>query len=321
MSYNNLSGSVPKGKQFDTFQNDSYIWNLALCGDPLSRRCGDRGRTSPLTIEQDSTLDLKSTYYLIDHLHLGIINSHYFCTMSTTFLFKERGIQVIPPRETNRVLGSSEVINTDAHQPEECTCKTVLKNGSDLNTGSRDIIEDIILIGSGWTKYELEPSTVKTIEEIMLESNGRAQYLNQIVDRTVPINGSTSAQHLNQTVDRTIPTDGSTSSQHLIRMVDGTVPTDGSTSAQHPNQIVDRTVPIDGSTSAQHLNQIIDKMIPTDGSISSQHLIRIVDGTVPTDGSTSAQHQVQKSPIHLEKEISNGSSFRSLGKIPHCCLA
>ncbi|KAM7477949.1 hypothetical protein LguiA_026162 [Lonicera macranthoides] len=60
VSYNNLNGPVPKGKQFDTFQNDSYVGNSALCGEPLSRRCGDRGTTPPLTIEQGDDSEFPS---------------------------------------------------------------------------------------------------------------------------------------------------------------------------------------------------------------------------------------------------------------------
>ncbi|KAM7481227.1 hypothetical protein LguiB_005810 [Lonicera macranthoides] len=60
VSYNNLSGPVPKGKQFDTFQNDSYVGNSALCGEPLSKRCGDRGTTPPLTIEQGDDSEFPS---------------------------------------------------------------------------------------------------------------------------------------------------------------------------------------------------------------------------------------------------------------------
>ncbi|KAM7481247.1 hypothetical protein LguiB_005830 [Lonicera macranthoides] len=60
MSYNNLSGPVPKGKQFDTFQNDSYVGNSALCGEPLSKRCGDQRTTPPLTIEQGDDSEFPS---------------------------------------------------------------------------------------------------------------------------------------------------------------------------------------------------------------------------------------------------------------------
>ncbi|OMO76617.1 hypothetical protein COLO4_25512 [Corchorus olitorius] len=39
LSYNNLVGPIPQGKQFSTFDNDSYIGNPGLWGCPLSKNC------------------------------------------------------------------------------------------------------------------------------------------------------------------------------------------------------------------------------------------------------------------------------------------
>ncbi|GAU28281.1 hypothetical protein TSUD_256090 [Trifolium subterraneum] len=39
-SNNHLMGEIPKGKQFNTFSNESYEGNLGLCGFPLSKKCG-----------------------------------------------------------------------------------------------------------------------------------------------------------------------------------------------------------------------------------------------------------------------------------------
>ena len=39
LSQNHLTGFIPQGKQFDTFENDSYYKNTVLCGFPLSKRC------------------------------------------------------------------------------------------------------------------------------------------------------------------------------------------------------------------------------------------------------------------------------------------
>ncbi|KAI3769501.1 hypothetical protein L6452_00607 [Arctium lappa] len=39
VSFNHLEGPIPQGKQFDTFENNSYMGNLRLCGKPLSKEC------------------------------------------------------------------------------------------------------------------------------------------------------------------------------------------------------------------------------------------------------------------------------------------
>ncbi|CAI9294922.1 unnamed protein product [Lactuca saligna] len=39
VSFNNLDGRIPQGNQFATFENDSYMGNLQLCGRPLSKEC------------------------------------------------------------------------------------------------------------------------------------------------------------------------------------------------------------------------------------------------------------------------------------------
>lgn len=40
LSMNRLIGLIPQGKQFNTFQSDSFRGNLGLCGFPLPRGCG-----------------------------------------------------------------------------------------------------------------------------------------------------------------------------------------------------------------------------------------------------------------------------------------
>ena len=47
LSQNQLTGPIPQGKQFDTFENNSYNGNLGLCGFPLSMNCSTNELLSP----------------------------------------------------------------------------------------------------------------------------------------------------------------------------------------------------------------------------------------------------------------------------------
>ncbi|WRX29568.1 Leucine-rich repeat - like 10, partial [Theobroma cacao] len=47
LSQNDLVGPIPHGKQFGTFENDSYSNNLGLCGFPLSKQCGNDEEPKP----------------------------------------------------------------------------------------------------------------------------------------------------------------------------------------------------------------------------------------------------------------------------------
>ncbi|XP_039041239.1 receptor-like protein 34 [Hibiscus syriacus] len=47
LSKNNFVGPIPHGNQFGTFENDSYIGNLGLCGLPLSKQCNNHGEAEP----------------------------------------------------------------------------------------------------------------------------------------------------------------------------------------------------------------------------------------------------------------------------------
>ncbi|XP_030936654.1 putative receptor like protein 25 [Quercus lobata] len=41
VAHNNFTGPIPQGKQFLTFQNNSFDGNVELCGSPLSKRCAN----------------------------------------------------------------------------------------------------------------------------------------------------------------------------------------------------------------------------------------------------------------------------------------
>ncbi|KAL5548356.1 hypothetical protein UlMin_003587 [Ulmus minor] len=49
LSHNKLVGPIPHGKQFNTFENDSYIGNSGLCGFPLSKTCNNEQEQPPST--------------------------------------------------------------------------------------------------------------------------------------------------------------------------------------------------------------------------------------------------------------------------------
>ena len=38
-SNNHLTRPIPQGKQFSTFENESYLGNTGLCGMPLTKKC------------------------------------------------------------------------------------------------------------------------------------------------------------------------------------------------------------------------------------------------------------------------------------------
>ncbi|CAL5394613.1 unnamed protein product [Camellia sinensis] len=63
LSDNQLAGPIPQGRQFYTFENDSYSGNLALCGIPLSKKCKElQALPPPPTIQQDKNSDKSSGF-------------------------------------------------------------------------------------------------------------------------------------------------------------------------------------------------------------------------------------------------------------------
>ncbi|KAM5554676.1 putative receptor like protein 25 [Rosa sericea] len=45
VSHNNLTGPIPHGTQFTTFDHTSYEENTGLCGDALPKKCGINPKT------------------------------------------------------------------------------------------------------------------------------------------------------------------------------------------------------------------------------------------------------------------------------------
>ncbi|XP_057796921.1 receptor-like protein 9DC3 [Salvia miltiorrhiza] len=57
LSMNDLVGQIPQSTQFSTFENDSYVGNLRLCGFPLTRKCNEENGQRMQPEEQDDEED------------------------------------------------------------------------------------------------------------------------------------------------------------------------------------------------------------------------------------------------------------------------
>ncbi|XP_073268362.1 receptor-like protein 49 [Populus alba] len=58
LSYNQLEGPIPQGKQFNTFENGSYEGNLGLCGFPLQAKCnkGEGKQQPPSNFKKEDSM-------------------------------------------------------------------------------------------------------------------------------------------------------------------------------------------------------------------------------------------------------------------------
>jgi Leucine-rich repeat (LRR) protein len=55
VSHNFLSGPIPRGNQFETFDNTSFDANPGLCGEPLSKECGNGEDSLPAAKEDEGS--------------------------------------------------------------------------------------------------------------------------------------------------------------------------------------------------------------------------------------------------------------------------
>ncbi|KAL9337002.1 hypothetical protein Peur_071490 [Populus x canadensis] len=55
VSHNFLSGPIPQGNQFETFDNTSFDANPELCGEPLSKECGNGEDSLPAAKEDEGS--------------------------------------------------------------------------------------------------------------------------------------------------------------------------------------------------------------------------------------------------------------------------
>ncbi|TYH45962.1 hypothetical protein ES332_D11G302400v1 [Gossypium tomentosum] len=72
LSQNNLTGPIPQGKQFNTFNNDSYIGNLGLCGLPFLNRC-DNDEKTPAKFDGDDDEELNWRFSILMGYGCGLV--------------------------------------------------------------------------------------------------------------------------------------------------------------------------------------------------------------------------------------------------------
>ncbi|XP_056846687.1 receptor-like protein 15 [Raphanus sativus] len=75
VTYNNLSGAIPQGKQFNTFDIESYLGNPLLCGEPTKISCESSNIQEPDNeVEADeSTIDMVSFYWSIVAAYVTVL--------------------------------------------------------------------------------------------------------------------------------------------------------------------------------------------------------------------------------------------------------
>ena len=99
VSYNNLTGPIPQEKQFNTFQMSSFEGNFGLCGDQITRKCGDSKSLAPPSIFEDyhgseSPFDFNWKAILLGYgcgLIIGGIIGHIMITRKHDWFMKNFG--------------------------------------------------------------------------------------------------------------------------------------------------------------------------------------------------------------------------------------
>ncbi|XP_024013438.1 leucine-rich repeat receptor protein kinase EMS1 isoform X2 [Eutrema salsugineum] len=93
VSYNNLSGAIPLGRQFNTFDTQSYLGNPLLCGKPTDISCNGNTIQAPDNVARDeeSTIDMVSFYWSFAAAYvtvlLGVLASLSFDSPWSRFWF------------------------------------------------------------------------------------------------------------------------------------------------------------------------------------------------------------------------------------------
>ena len=98
VSHNHLKGPIPRANQFSTFPNSSFDGNLGLCGNPLSRDCGNPEASAPppSTSEQSSPGELDWIIVLLGYgsgLVIGVLMGYRLTTRKHEWFVRTFGRQ------------------------------------------------------------------------------------------------------------------------------------------------------------------------------------------------------------------------------------
>ncbi|XP_068336352.1 receptor-like protein 7 [Pyrus communis] len=109
VSHNLLWGPIPVGKQFDTFENDSYEGNSGLCGKPLSRKCEAPPPPSAVEEDEDSGFEIGLDWYVVlpgvvSGLIVGVVAGNTLANKKREW-FVEKFSRRRQPRRTRRRRG------------------------------------------------------------------------------------------------------------------------------------------------------------------------------------------------------------------------
>ncbi|KAG6745336.1 hypothetical protein POTOM_051992 [Populus tomentosa] len=86
VSHNLLSGPIPRGNQFETFDNTSFDVNPGLCGNPLSKKCGNGEDSLPAPKEDEGSgypLEFGWKVVVIGYASGLVIGAILGCAMNT----------------------------------------------------------------------------------------------------------------------------------------------------------------------------------------------------------------------------------------------
>jgi hypothetical protein len=106
VSNNCLTGPIPHGGQFDTFENGSFNGNMGLCGKPLSKQCNPFPRsTSEENQGSEASFEFDWKVVVVGYgcgLIVGAVIGKFVSIRKNNWFMKTFGKRQQTPRRVNR---------------------------------------------------------------------------------------------------------------------------------------------------------------------------------------------------------------------------